>query len=132
MNQSEMSIWLNKTGYVFNKKIIRKYEINYRVEQLKELVILMSEDGESFNYRMFIMNEPKMLKYKLLHYKNEMKNKQKCIFCNKSLRKYKKWKDWESRYNHYKCYKEDDRWGYLKRYRFWIDLPENKNNIEKV
>ena len=92
---------------------------------------LMEKDGDTFSYRVFAMNNCKILKYTLLHYKNEMKNKQKCVFCNKSLRKYKKWKDWETRYNHYKCYKEDREWGHIKMYRYWIDRPENKI-IEQV
>ena len=55
----------------------------------------------------------------------------KCIFCNKSVRKYKKWKDWKSRNSHYKCYKDDREWGHLRKYRYWKDRPENKI-IEKV
>ena len=50
----------------------------------------------------------------------------KCVFCNKSVRKYKKWTDWKSRNSHYKCYKEDRQWGHLKRYRYWKDRPENQ------
>ena len=73
-----------------------------------------------------------------------MPDKIKCIFCGKSVRKYKKWKTWVGRNDHYSCYKEDrdyakkilkkekeDRdYGYLKRYRYWKDRPENK--IEQV
>ena len=64
-----------------------------------------------------------------------MSDKIKCIFCNKSIRKYKKWNDWKTRKSHFKCYKEDREWGHLKSYRYWKDRPENQSldpNIEQI
>lgn len=54
-----------------------------------------------------------------------MTDKIKCIFCNKSIRKYKKWKDWKTRKSHYTCYKDDRKFGFLKKYRYWKDNPNN-------
>lgn len=55
-----------------------------------------------------------------------MVDKIKCVFCNKSVRRYKKWKDWKSRSSHFTCWKEDQEWGHLKKYRYWKDKPQNK------
>ena len=55
-----------------------------------------------------------------------MVNKIKCVFCNKSIRKFKVRTDWGKRKAHLTCWKEDSDWGYLKKYRYWKDRPENK------
>ena len=59
-------------------------------------------------------------------YSIEMVDKIKCVFCNKSIRKFKVRTDWGKRKAHLTCWKEDSDWGYLKKYRYWKDRPENK------